>query len=620
MAFPREVYLDEAIEQTLRSHLDDVLYKHDSERGPYLDDLIAMQHEYWAEPAEEVMTFPFQGAANIVVPLEAIAVEANHSRVMTTLFGLEQFISCKSVDPRFEATEQPLELFLDKEFKDNIRIREPITSIALEWGKFGNGIAKCGYVREVKYAIRELEDGKEEEVEIVTKQGACVEAVPLSRFLMPYADLNTDSARWCGEEHSETPHDIQIMEDSGLFRKGTYEKLRQWVSNIDTMGNPMKFEESQAELEKRSIVWPARINWVELWLAWNVDGNEDGKYKELVIHYHRESGTFMSIRYNWDRKVRRPYEIGYFFPLENRWTALGLCKQTRQFQAEVTAKHRQLLDNATMANMRMIKVSRMSGYQPGEPIYPGKMWIVDDMTHIDSVEMGEVYPSGYNTEQAPLLYYQQRTGVNDLTLGMPQQGTPGTATSDLARVQEGSKKFGYTYANFKDLNDRIVKKTISNIRQFGPRNVKYYQYGDGGSLVEQFFMEDQEAIDEGMLMDIRTAGQLDNKIIDRQNWLQIAPTYQNYAQSMLQLLGQMQQPQLVAEAVRQLTNGAHEIMRQILESFDVRNIDRMLITLPQNVNQPVPQQIGAGSTQGPNGAAGMGDINSLLASIQGGSA
>src|SRR5690606_26168552 len=359
------------------------------------------------------------------------------------------------------------------------------------------------------------------------------------------------------EEHSRSPYEVMMLEDAGMFRPGTIistdpdpninnSKLAGWLDSTrpapgDSDGN--KFEENQQNLENTGPVWPDRINWVEIWLPFDVDGS--GQLREIVVHYHRDSRTIMSIRNNWIKNLRRPYITGVYFPVEHRWRGIGICKKNEQFQREVTTQHRQRLDNATLANMRMIVVHKLSGYGPREPIFPGKMWFVDDMTHISTIQMGEVYPSSYNNEQATLIYSQQRSGVNEAILGMPQVGTPGTATSDLARIQEGNKKFDFVYGNFREFAEEIVTEVACVIQQFGPRNLAYFNQVENGRLVKQFFEMPQEYIRDGLLIQLKTAGQTQNKILDRQNWQQIAVHLQAYYQGLVSLAQPLGDPQLL---------------------------------------------------------------------------
>src|SRR5690606_9401038 len=253
---------------------------------------------------------------------------------------------------------------------------------------------------------------------------------------------------------------------------------------------------------------------------------------------------------------------------------------------------RQRLDNATLANMRMFVVHKLSGYGPREPIFPGKMWFVDDMTHISTIQMGEVYPSSYNNEQATLIYSQQRSGVNEAILGMPQVGTPGTATSDRARIQEGNKKFDFVYGNFREFAEEIVTEVACVVQQFGPRNLAYYNQVENGRLVKQFFEMPQEYIRDGLLIQLKTAGQTQNKILDRQNWQQIAVHLQAYYQGLVSLAQPLGDPQLLRLIFTKGLGAATEAMRQILESFDTRNIDRMIVTELEDLLSGGPTQPG----------------------------
>jgi hypothetical protein len=573
--YPELIYFDSKTEDEFVWWLDNELFLHFLERGDWLQDLIHMQHSYWAEPLGETVTFPFNGAANLVVPLNAIAVEAIHARVMNTIFGLDQIITAKAVSPDWEEAVQPIETFLNYELLDNVKVYTPVNDSCLEITKFGTAILKSGYQKIVKQVMREV-DGKQELVKVIAKQGATLESVALGRFLMPFASQDEQMSLWCGEEHSMTPHEIWLHEQAGLFYPGTYEKLKTCVTQTDMYGE-REFERSQEDLQRQQIVLPALIDFQEVWCAWNTDANEDNVQKEIVCFYHRMTRTLMAVRYNWYSDLRRPYRRGVYFPIEHRWYGIGVIKQNDQFQQEITTKHRQMLDNATLANMRMIRVTKMSGYGPGEPVFPGKIWVTDNKDDIDTFQMGEIYPSAYNSEQSTLVYSQQRTGVNELTLGQPGAGTPGTASDVLSRIQEGNKKFGFVFKNVSRFVESAFNDVVCNIQQFGPRNIEYYDTAEHGQLVQKFFNMPEEFIRNGLLVKLNLSNELENKLIDRQNFVQIGQMYQQYATGQIEMAQLLQNPQLVTQIVNQLQYGSTEIMKQFLESFDLRNIDRILI-------------------------------------------
>jgi hypothetical protein len=594
--YPRELTL--SADETLRltSYLDTELRNHDMERTGFVDDLVRAQKDYWAKPPVEKVTFPFSGAATLIIPLTAIAVEAVHSRTMTRLFGLPQFVSAKAKGDAYGDIVRPIEQFMDHELLHSMKLRDVIENPILEIEKFGIGIGKSGYEKINKTAVRTAPDGSEEEFTVPIKNGACIDGVQANRFIMPYYSVDPQTAPWVGEYHTKTPFEVLGMENSGFFKKGTFKTLEDWVSRtIDGQDGERRYEREMQKMENRQAVWPKQLDWAEVWLEWDVDGS--GFPKEIVVHYHRASNTIMSMRYNWHSDLHRPYRYGNYFKLEYRWHGIGICKQNEAFQKEITTLHRQRLDNGTLANVRMLKVKRLSGYGPKEPIFPGKIWFVEDKDDIDVMQMGEIYPSGYNNETSTLVYSQQRTGVNEVTLGMPQVGTPGTATGDTMRIQEGNQKFDYVFTNIKRFVNELVVDSLCNIQQFGPKNLSYFTEAAGGPLVQQFLTLPPEHIRDCILIEIGAVGQQQNKVTDRQNWLNITQVIQQYYMALSQIAMNSGDPMLTQLVMQKAPIAATEAFVQFLQTFDIRNIDRIALTeLINNGLNPMAQPPGATGT------------------------
>lgn len=629
--YPRQINLDKDSETRLVNYIEDELMRHSSERGGFLDDLQRWQRDYNAEPSTTEATFPFQGASTLIIPLAAISLEAIHARIMTTLFALNQFTAVKSKHTNWDNTVQPLQKFLDHELIVNAAIYDPINNVVLEIGKFGSGVIKCGYEKITRTAVRPVgDDDKEEEFTVTVKQGITVDAIPVSRFLMPFIYTNPQTASWCGEEHQSTPYELRIMELSGKVKEGTFKALEAHFKQAGASNTPSsgsEFERSQQEIDNMVPIWPLTVDWVELWMGFDVDKTEEfvavngmpaaneamsNKYdKEIVVYYHRDSKELMSVRYNQYSDLSRPYETGVYFPIEHRWNGFGVCKQVEQFQREITTQHRQRLDNATLANVRMIKINKLSGYGPNEPIFPGKMWFVDDMDDVQTMQLGEIYSSSYSNESQSLLYAQQRTGINEVNLGMPQVGTPGTATSDLARIQEGNKKFDFVYGNIKKMVNKVIHRSLVGIKLYGPHNESYYDKVEGGDIVRNFFNQDAELIRSGLLVEVTAAGQQENKLLDRQNWQQVTQGLQAYYDGMIALAERTGDQQLMQSIVKNGLTAVTEAAKQFLESFDIKNVDRIvfkealengtLFTSPTGADRGNPNSSQATGVGGGNG-------------------
>ncbi len=304
---------------------------------------------------------------------------------MTTRFALTDIVSAQSISAEWDVAAPAFERFMNRELLDQMKIRRTLGDCFLEAEKYGTMIGKVGYERVIKTSVRQIGD-REEEFDVVLRDGAQFNAVQDARFLMPFSSQDPQDSPWCGEEHNDTPYRIRQLEAGGLFRKGTIidganwkedpkqeSKLHNWINRVTNTagiqsGNDVKAQ--QEKLERTEPVWPKEIDWCELYLPWDID--RTGILKEIVLMYHYDSRTIMSCRYNWYRDLRRPYRMNVYFPVEHRSRGIGLCKMGEQFQKEITTQHRQRLDNATLANMRMLKINKMSGYTSKEAVFPGK--------------------------------------------------------------------------------------------------------------------------------------------------------------------------------------------------------------------------------------------------------
>jgi hypothetical protein len=580
MPYPRLLKFSPEVAEKLISYLTTEMNNHYAERDPWIQDLLQWQKDYWSKPITQRATFPFTGASTLIIPLTAIAVEAIHARNMTSLFATDEFVNAKPKTSEYNGVDvasaaHPLEVFVNHTLAEDCDIYKFCDNTGLEFVKYGTCVGKSGYERISKWAVRELGE-IEQEVEVVIKDGATVDAVSVGRFLMPFMSQHPQTAPWCGEEHTNSPYEVKLMEQSGMLYPGTYEELLKFVtaSPVGVTGFEREFQASQEQLEDRNPVFPKFINYQEIWLSFDTDGT--GREKEIQVLFHRPSRRLMAAFYNQYSDLHRPYRYGNFFSVEHRWAGIGVGKQNEQFQREITMIHRQQLDQGTLANMGMLKVHKMSGYGPREPVFPGKMWFLDDMTHIEPFKLSEPSQSSFANEQSSLIYSQQRSGINELTLGMPQQGTPGTATSDITRLQEGKAKSDFALKSYRKFLGSIVTDVLCVTKDYSVKSVQFLDTMENGDLVKQLLSLPTELFRKSLLYDINPVSQINNKALDRQNWQQVAQLLQQYYTAEMQIVEMTRDPQLMQLLVQKILIGGTEAMKQLLETYDIRNIDRIL--------------------------------------------
>lgn len=615
------IYPDPNTLDKLKAYLREEIDNHNSERTQWVDLLKRYDNIYWAEPSAAASQGPIKFGATIVIPLVATAVEMMQAKEMGKMFALEQFTAITLPDTYADLTRS-IGKIMDHELLITADLRSAVENAALEFNKFGPGILKTGYIKDERRKVWYDDEGIKQERFVTVKQGLCIDHVQCANFLMPLTSQDPQSAPWVGEVHFSTPFQFLGLVKNSFLYEDAYELLeRYYTQTLTASDSPSNtFLINREQKESRIPLWPKRLDWYEIFLSYDIDNDPDGEKEEIVVYYHRLSDQIIGIRYNDRHDISRPYFHEVYFPLEGRWTGIGLCKMGDQFQTEVTTQHRQRLDAGTLANLRMFKAKKGGNIQVNEPIFYGKIWMVDEMDEIEMFQIGEVYPSAFQNEQATLLHWQQRSKSNEQTLGMPQVGTPGTAAGEMGRLQESTGSIDYTYNRLKNLVRKVSLDAMCIVGQYGVRHEAIYATVNDGDAVRQFLSMDPFLIKDQILLKFDLVGQSQNKLIDRASWTQLAGMITQYYTNMLQIAAQSGDQMLTQTVARKALTAGTEALKQILESFDVRNIERIILT-PQELGngQPAiqnPNLIGgiAGLVQQP----GMGFVNPASQIVGGG--
>jgi len=591
-----------------------------NEREDLIDDLESWQADYWGNPEEEEKNFPFRRAANIVVPLTAIACEAVFARIINTIFSVEPFWSIRPQSRMWIDAAPRVQEFLQNEIENenSLDIYRFASDTVMEIVKLGTGVGKSSYERDVKKSKVTLPNGTDEDRYVEVRNGATLDYVPVANFIMRIRETDPQTAPWCGEEHVFTWGQLKRMALSGRMDPDAVDDIKAfWESSYTHSGEAREYHESLEEETSTEITWHEEFHIQEIWAAFDVDG--DGVDEEIVFDYHYASDTILSVRYNWYDDVHRPYRVGVYFPVEGRLYGVGIGKQNEQFQEEITTVHRQRLDNATLANMKMIAIRNDLGYGPGEPIFPGKIWFVDNADDIGEISLSEIYPSGYLNEDKLLEYSERRTGVNEVILGMPQVGQPGTATGEMARLAEGNKRFDLVLKNIRRFFSLLGKDVLANFQQFGDQERHWLVMEEDGRWVERVLEMPPELVRTGAIVELTVTDSITNTQIEQQQLMALTQIMMNYYTQRMNLAAQLDQAPPEAEEFRRTGYAAiqagDELIKRLLDTFRMPGREALLL------NPLIEgEQGGARGTQGveqtgfggPQGIAGPPGVEGLF--------
>ena len=627
--------LDEDVADRLTEYMDNEISLCWQEREIMTRDWIQWQKDYWAKPSEKIKNFPFRRAANVIIPMTAIAVESVLANLITTIFSVKPFYSIRPRIPAWVKAAPEVEQWLQTEVEDPQALdmegfaRESL----LELIKLGTGVGKSGYTRDIRKVNIDVPGGKTVPRWVERRNGATLDYVPLANFLLRLHEKDPQDASWVGEEHiNVTWAQLKRNALSGRMRPEAIEKIKAWWSqtgNIQSQGQA--YDDARRQTEGMEPAWKEVFNFCELWLGFDVDG--DGVDEEIVVEMHKESRTILSARYNWYKDLHRPYRIGVYIPVEGRWAGIGIGKQLEQFQALITTVHRQRLDAGTLANMGMLALKKTSGYTSDEPIWPGKMWFVDNpQTDIKEFHLSNTqHFSQISNEDAARQYADKRSGVNELVLGTPHTGTPGTATTDLAKLAEGKKKFDMVLKNVRRWFGLLGLDALANYQQFGSRGRSWLVRGEKGAWVEKFLEMPQEGIRRGAFVELTVTDSITNKDVEQQKWQGLfailTAHYDKALERSGQVAGILQDPTIFLMFAEMALKSSNEVITRLVEAFGVTDPEAFLLDLDalmaKNANaQPstspspasgaggngnrVSQATGGGGLSAPAGAGGNG--------------
>lgn len=621
MPYTPLIRFDADTKSRLVSYLKTEIDNHEMERSEHVERIKRYETLYWAEPKKSAAaTGPLQHGAQIIVPVIAIAVEMLQAKVIQKIFGLDQFCSVKLPD-QWAEIDGSFEAIVDHELLTVAKVKNATEMCSLDFLKYGTGVFKNGYIDITKQGVKVSESGDEENVTAVFQRGLCIDAVQLVNFLMPFSAKEPNTAPWCGEFHTFTPYEVKLHSESSLFYPESFDALQNYFYDLNTSGTSksLEFLRHKESQESKTPIWPKRVHIYEIWLAFNVDKDPKETQKEIVVYFHRDSETIVGARYNDRHDLSRPYFPKANFPVEGSWAGIGQCQMGEQFQIEITTQHRQRIDAAAISILRMFKAKKGTNISPDEPVFAGKIWMVENMDDLEIFQSGEIYPSAYQNEQSAIMFWQQRSTVNELTLGMPQVGTPGTAAAEMARVAEGNMRFDYTYSRFKDVLREVCLDSLCIIGKYGLRHEILYEQFTDGPRVKEFLEQPPELIKNEIILKFSLAGQSQNKLLDRATWTQLGGMLTQYYTNLLQIAAQMGDQNLVKVISKKAIVGATEVMRQVFQSFDVRNIDKIILSGSDLVNGVEPNPTAAipgvaGIVQQP----GAGFVNPISTTVGGG--
>lgn len=594
---------------------------------------------YNAHYAGKLKSIPFEGASNETVPVIATDVDQLYASFMQTLHAAPNLWSISALNERWVKVAKPMQDFLALCDTSFLRMYNVNKRAVLEMVKLGTAIYKTGWTYERRKVRVYDTNGRPSHV-WKTRSLPFVDHVRLSDFVIPpdaYA-IDPDAqggAPWVAERMRVSPDRLKMLAKASEpnvpnIGSSVLDIILRWEESSPTeydshvqktdylrFANEPPSEPYIANQIQIGTGGLGRVKQIELWeVHARFPTENDDEYNDVVILWHHPTRSVVRATLNPYAHGQRPYDAVRYFPAEGFY-GIGVCQQKEMFQRVISNLYNYSTDGAMLGNAMMIGAKAGSNILPGEPIYPGKVWITDDDPNktLFPIKMGSLDASLQGMIALTQTYGERRSGVSDIQLGNINE-LPGRtpATTMVSLLQEGKRRPDLT---IKDMRyeglSRVGLRLVQLLQQYvtapvdvgGQRMLQVMVESLGmpeGELLAKQMTMPLESAETGVGVTISATSGTSNKEIDKQDTLaliqlaaQVAPQILQFTQMYVQ--AEMQMPGgPISQVALGAANGLTELYRRALEQRDVR--DPEAIVPASNTQGP---QNGAGAPAGPGG-------------------
>lgn len=557
--------------------------------------------QYRALVTNEIKRFPYENSANYTLPVTAMDADPLIARFVTTLHTPSNLWTVQALNEKWVDIAKPMQDYLEYLDQTRLKMYDVNYRAMLDFVKLGTTIYKHGWTfeRRMKQTY-DPQTGKLQRREDILS-APFVDHVPLQNFLIPpeASQIQPDDpggASWVAEKfYLRQPQFLARAEGQEPFLPN-YDPAE--VAIVQNFVNSQ--QTADPVLDKKFLLddyQPSYLRRIELWeVHARYDTTGLGTVDDIVVVFHLPSRRMLRAIVNPYAHNARPYSVARYFRGDGFY-GIGLCEQTEMFQTLMSDLLNSQVDNVRLANSPMIAVKQGANVVPGEPIYLLKMWLLDNpSTDIREFKFTDAYNSLPQLESIVGNWRVQRDGFDDLQRGSPADLPSRTpATSMLSLLQQGNRRFDLSLKDLRACLDDVGRRLLQNMQQFLSNPVENPEAPTqlrmivsvlgqpGGSYVTQTLSLPLEDIQHGLAASITATSGTVNKEVEKQGFLSLVQLQAQLSQQYMQLAQIISNPQvqqvapLVAKTAEQIFVGFSELQRRLLEQFDIRNPEDILV-------------------------------------------
>jgi len=524
-------------------------------------------------PREEIKSFPWQNAANLVVQLVASFTDQLAARMVMGIHNSQPLFPVKilgSVPPDLQP-EKKRELIEDF-LLTSATNPSTINLIETEYTWFRNAIAYGYQALKVNICSDSawIVTGQDKAKEIKGYQGPELQPIDYEDFLMPPETMPVSRMPFKAQAIHISRWDIEQRVMSGVWNAEEAAKVLAAPSNSPE-------DQARKEVQSDQKIAPS--------------GTEDAQIftlYECYVKYPHQKKTFDCILTLHPETRACPKAIFKFYPpgIEEfillrfggsgnhgkRAYGYGLIEALQDYQEETSQIHNQRRDAATAANTNVLRVTPGSQLDTMTSLYPMGIIPAPPGT-IEWLSLGRNPVETIQDENLVRQEASERAGVapsfSGSGSGGPNKRGTYSAMGTMSVMQEGNSRTDMNLALFRNAHVLLGQTLLGIYAHFGVEKKVIDRYGQDGKLLQEA-LEAYE--NETMMAVVHPATASVNREVEKQNLMMMTQNLRQHYQQAVSMLTMIENPMTppdIKTYLAEALQGMNTLMRWAIRNFGI---------------------------------------------------
>lgn len=575
------------------------------------DKVTKWRELYKGQPAEEERTFPWANASNLVIQLIGTYVDMLRARVLGSIFEVSPLYVLELIG-EWAAAEQgaeqkdALEQFLntigiEPTFLDLYRV---LSCTYDECIKFGTVFTKSPWEYDVEMQVAGVQDGRLIQQEFVRYDGPRPEKLVFEKFLITPSASSIESANFKCHIRPLKKWELEQRSFQGIYDS---EKVKKILAKPDRAGASVdqKQKEQEAGATQHETSYSAEWDVHECHFPY---WTNNGKYR-VIVSYHFATRTILRAIYNFYPDNREIFDMGRLGWTDDGIYGYGFCEMLDHYQDEVSTMHNQAIDNNTLRNTSVLRVSRNSKLDSNFSIFPMAV-IPGEDGEVEVMQLGSAMGGDVNLQSLTLELARVRAGVDPgitASGGGVQNPKKGiySAMGTFSVLQEGNRRSNINITDMRYLHMKMGRKFLHQFAEFGVRPQYLRRFGEKAKFIQMALRN----IKNGRIdIAVKAATASINKELEKQNDMLLVQVLQRHHQGIagiLQALANPAMPDPMKVYMQGVMRASSTLMAKILKNFEHDDVSVLLPEIDM-LRGKQPSQIGMGGAGVNPGATAQG--------------